>query len=305
MRSFRMGYGLGGILQRLLNVSGNFGAQNTLQGGNPVDSRNSMGASNAPVNPFSSVLQGLPAAMPVNAPEQLGGEKNRRAFNYGYGQDHDFGRRNLDALTYTQGTTTPTLEQLLGRDSMMGDQFTIQDLINQAEMDRQSRFNNNSMMYTPTPFTFTPPTPPPAPAPAPTPMTMPMPTPSMDRRDAGTHRQGGVNDDTPAQRGNTRDSGGAGAGGGAEGSSGCFVKGTMIQMADGTEKEITSINVGEETKGGTVEAKTEFMPHRVYDYKGIKVSGSHLVMEDNEMVTIENSKHGVLLKTVSMVFLQT
>ena len=38
---------------------------------------------------------------------------------------------------------------------------------------------------------------------------------------------------------------------------------------------------GEKTKGGTVEAKLEFMPHNIYDYKPVlKVSGSHWVMED-------------------------
>jgi len=102
--------------------------------------------------------------------------------------------------------------------------------------------------------------------------------------------------------GGGREGGAGSSGSNRDGTSGCFVKGTMIQMADGTEKEITSINVGEEIKGGVVEAKTEFMPHRVYDYKGIKVSGSHLVMEDDEMVTIENSKHGVLTDIIEPVY---
>ena len=68
----------------------------------------------------------------------------------------------------------------------------------------------------------------------------------------------------------------------------------MIQMSDGTEKEITSIKIGEDTKGGTVLAKMEYMPHAIYDYKGVKVSGLHLVMEDGQFTEIENSKHGVL-----------
>jgi hypothetical protein len=83
---------------------------------------------------------------------------------------------------------------------------------------------------------------------------------------------------------------------------GCFVKGTMIEMADGTEKEITTIKVGEETKGGQVQAKMEFLPERIYDYKGVKVSGSHWVIEDNQFVAVENSKHGVLTDRLETVY---
>ena len=83
---------------------------------------------------------------------------------------------------------------------------------------------------------------------------------------------------------------------------GCFVKGTMIQMADGTEKEITTIEVGEETKGGQVQAKMEFLPERIYDYKGVKVSGSHWVIEDNQFIEVENSKHGVLTDRLETVY---
>ena len=97
-------------------------------------------------------------------------------------------------------------------------------------------------------------------------------------------------------------SGGGSRPGAGAGTGGCFIKGTMIEMADGTEKEITSINVGEETKGGTVEAKLEFMPHNIYDYKGVKVSGSHWVMEDGQFTEIENSKHGVLTDMIEPVY---
>ena len=108
-------------------------------------------------------------------------------------------------------------------------------------------------------------------------------------------------------QGNNSGGGGGNSGGGSRpgagaGTGGCFIKGTMIEMADGTEKEITSINVGEETKGGTVEAKLEFMPHNIYDYKGVKVSGSHWVMEDNQFTEVENSKHGVLTDIIEPVY---
>ena len=64
-------------------------------------------------------------------------------------------------------------------------------------------------------------------------------------------------------------------------------------MADGTTKEITTIKVGEETRGGIVQAKMEFMPQNIYDYKGVLVSGSHWVIEDNQFVAVEDSKRGI------------
>jgi hypothetical protein len=101
-----------------------------------------------------------------------------------------------------------------------------------------------------------------------------------------------------------KDGGGGGGGGGAGGGGGkgCFVKGTMIEMADGTEKEITTITVGELTKGGVVEAKLEFMPTQIYNYKGVEVSGSHLVMENNQFIKVEDSKRSVLTDKIEPVY---
>ena len=96
--------------------------------------------------------------------------------------------------------------------------------------------------------------------------------------------------------------GGNGGGNGNGGSGGCFIKGTMIQMLDGTEKEITTIKVGEETKGGIVQAKMEFMPQSIYNYKGVLVSGSHWVVEDNQLIAVENSKHGILTDRIEPVY---
>ena len=96
--------------------------------------------------------------------------------------------------------------------------------------------------------------------------------------------------------------GGGGSGGGTGGGGGgCFVEGTMIQMADGTEKEITTIKVGEETRGGTVQAKMEFEPQVIYNYMGVEVSGSHWVIEDNQFVAVEDSKRGVKTDKVEPV----
>ncbi len=98
--------------------------------------------------------------------------------------------------------------------------------------------------------------------------------------------------------------GGGGSGGGAGGSgpAGCFVEGTAIQMADGSTKEITTIKVGEETKGGIVQAKMEFMPQNIYNYKDVLVSGSHWVVEDNQLIAVEDSKHAILTDRIEPVY---
>jgi len=104
------------------------------------------------------------------------------------------------------------------------------------------------------------------------------------------------------QRKKEREGGKGNPGAGGGGGLGCFVKGTMVEMADGTEKEITSITVGEKTKGGVVEAKLEFMPTQIYNYKDVEVSGSHLVMENNQFVKVEDSEISVVTDKVEPVY---
>jgi len=89
---------------------------------------------------------------------------------------------------------------------------------------------------------------------------------------------------------------------GGDGPAGCFVKGTMVQMANGTEKEITTIDIGDKIRGGIVQAKMEFMPQNIYNYKGVLVSGSHWVVEDNQFIEVEDSKHGILTDKVEPVY---
>jgi hypothetical protein len=67
----------------------------------------------------------------------------------------------------------------------------------------------------------------------------------------------------------------------------------MLEMADGTTKEITTVTPGMETRGGTVEFVLQGLPVEIWDYKGVKVSGSHWVVEDNQLVAVEDSKHGI------------
>jgi len=91
-------------------------------------------------------------------------------------------------------------------------------------------------------------------------------------------------------------SGPAGGGGGGGGSGGCFLKGTLVTMSDGSKKEIQEIDLGDEVAiGGKVFATGKFLVNNLHDYKGIKVSGSHMVNENNKWVRVEDSEHGKLL----------
>ncbi len=82
---------------------------------------------------------------------------------------------------------------------------------------------------------------------------------------------------------------------------GCFIEGTMVEMADGTEKEITSIKLGDHTRGGIVYSTMQFLPQTIYDYKGVKVSGTHYVYEEGQFIEVEDSKHGILTDQVEPV----
>ena len=82
-------------------------------------------------------------------------------------------------------------------------------------------------------------------------------------------------------------------GGGNGGGDGCFLKGTPITMADGSTKPVEQVDLGDKVaEGGKVFAAGRFLVNNLYDYKGIKVSGSHMVNEDGNWTRIEDSKQG-------------
>ncbi len=83
---------------------------------------------------------------------------------------------------------------------------------------------------------------------------------------------------------------------------GCFIKGTLVQMADGTEKEISLIELNDYTRGGRVESLMQFLPSIIYDYKGVKVSSTHWVKEEGQFIKIENSKYGILTDQIAPVY---
>ena len=83
----------------------------------------------------------------------------------------------------------------------------------------------------------------------------------------------------------------AGAEGGGNG--GCFIKGTLITMFDGSKKPVEQVELGDNVAvGGKVFAVGKFLNTELYDYKGIKVSGSHMVNEDSVWLRVRDTKHG-------------
>jgi len=76
----------------------------------------------------------------------------------------------------------------------------------------------------------------------------------------------------------------------------CFAPDTKILLENNTTVPIQSIPLGAVLKGGgTVEATMVFqtLPHPFYSYKGVIVSGSHIVYEPNP-IFVKDSIHAVL-----------
>jgi len=77
------------------------------------------------------------------------------------------------------------------------------------------------------------------------------------------------------------------------GDNGCFIKGTLITMFDGSKKPVEQVDLGDNVAiGGNVFAVGRFLNTELYDYKGIKVSGSHMVNEDGTWMRVKDTKHG-------------
>ena len=107
-------------------------------------------------------------------------------------------------------------------------------------------------------------------------------------RDSG----GRIVTDRPSQ---PNDSGGGGGGG-----DGCFAKNTPFYMADGTLKGIDEIKVGDVmASGGRVYGvlQGDGNVETWYDYLGVKVTGSHFVLEGGRWIPVEKSKYATPLFT--------
>ena len=81
----------------------------------------------------------------------------------------------------------------------------------------------------------------------------------------------------------------------------CFLAGTMVTMEDGSKKAIETIDLGEKVKiGGAVFACAKFICRDLHDYHGIKVSGSHMVLENDKWIRVEESKDSTLISNESV-----
>ena len=122
----------------------------------------------------------------------------------------------------------------------------------------------------------------------------------------GIGSQNSGNNNGGSNSGGQQGGGGSGQSGpdaaGAAGSSFCFSPDTLIQMADGSEKEIQNIKLGDDTKGGKVELVVQTLGHNVYNYKGIEVSGSHWVVENGKYIEVETSKHAKPIDDKEMLY---
>ena len=79
---------------------------------------------------------------------------------------------------------------------------------------------------------------------------------------------------------------------------GCCLPDTLISLSDGSKKKIIDIELKDNVAiGGFVFATGKFLVNDIYDYKGIKVSGSHLVQENGNWLKIKDSKISKLIST--------
>jgi hypothetical protein len=84
--------------------------------------------------------------------------------------------------------------------------------------------------------------------------------------------------------------------GGGGGKDNCFLPDTPVTMLDGNTKLIKDIDIGDNVaKGGKVFAVGKLLTNDLYDYKGIKVSGSHMVNENGKWMRIRDSQYGKAL----------
>ena len=98
--------------------------------------------------------------------------------------------------------------------------------------------------------------------------------------------------------GGTTDSNSPAGGGGY-----CFDPNTLVQMADGSEKKIKEIQLGDQTKGGEVTGVFQFKASdEIHDYKGVVVAGSHYVKEDGKFIMVQDSPISVKIDKIPVVY---
>ena len=83
----------------------------------------------------------------------------------------------------------------------------------------------------------------------------------------------------------------------------CFDPNTLVQMADGSEKKIKEIQLGDQTKGGEVTGVFQFKASdEIHDYKGVVVAGSHYVKENGKFIMVQDSPISVKIDKIPVVY---
>jgi len=99
------------------------------------------------------------------------------------------------------------------------------------------------------------------------------------------------------------DASGPGSGGGYNEGNFCFDPNTLVQMADGSEKKIKEIQLGDQTKGGEVTGVFQFKASdEIHDYKGVTVAGSHYVKENGKFIMVQDSPISVKIDRIPVVY---
>jgi hypothetical protein len=83
----------------------------------------------------------------------------------------------------------------------------------------------------------------------------------------------------------------------------CFDPNTLVQMADGSEKKIKEIQLGDQTKGGEVTGVFQFKASdEIHNYKGVVVAGSHYVKEGGKFIMVQDSPLSVKIDKIPVVY---
>ena len=87
------------------------------------------------------------------------------------------------------------------------------------------------------------------------------------------------------------------------GGSYCFDPDTLIQMTNAPDKKIKDIQLGDETRGGTVTGVFQFRASDdIHNYKGVIVAGSHYVKEDGRFIPVAESTEAVRIDRIPVVY---
>ena len=102
----------------------------------------------------------------------------------------------------------------------------------------------------------------------------------------------------------TEGRGQAAEGSGYDAGNECFEPNTLIQMANGSEKKIKDIQLGDDTRGGEVTGVFKFKPsgNGIYNYKNVTVAGSHFVKEDGRFIMVKDSPLAVKINKIPIVY---